>query len=188
MSMFTRRFHSQRLRNAHLLPVSYEMIAANKSEIRIDGAIVVRLEGLDSSGRPIQCAVMVYISPDANGFYLSREAMTQLGIIAHDFPRVGAALHGGISGPPPTTFNTTDTPCTENDCHCPERQAPPGKPTVLPFPCTPENNDRMKRWLLDRYASSTFNTCTRQTPRDGRSSHINTCRPGSNTSRCQNTS
>lgn len=30
---------------------------------------------------------------------------------------------------------------------------------VLPFPCTPENNAKMKQWLLQTYSSSTFNTC-----------------------------
>ena len=37
--------------------------------------------------------------------------------------------------------------------------AVPSPPRSLPFRCTPENNDRMKTWLLERYASSTFNTC-----------------------------
>ena len=32
-------------------------------------------------------------------------------------------------------------------------------PAELPFPCIPINNKRMRAWLLDRYASSTFNTC-----------------------------
>ena len=35
-------------------------------------------------------------------------------------------------------------------------------PVTLPFPCTPENNDRMKAWLLARYSSSTFNMCPRR--------------------------
>ena len=38
--------------------------------------------------------------------------------------------------------------------HC-----PPLRSTELPSSCTPENNQRMKAWLLERYASSTFNTC-----------------------------
>ena len=29
---------------------------------------------------------------------------------------------------------------------------------VLPFPCIPENNTRMKAWLIDRYSASTCNT------------------------------
>ena len=44
-------------------------------------------------------------------------------------------------------------------CSCPQREVSPPRPSELPFPCTPENNKRMKAWLLDRYAASTFNTC-----------------------------
>ena len=29
----------------------------------------------------------------------------------------------------------------------------------LPFPCLPENSEKMKAWLLERYGASTFNTC-----------------------------
>ena len=35
---------------------------------------------------------MVYISPDAKDFFLSKEAMIQLGIIDANFPQLGAAL------------------------------------------------------------------------------------------------
>ena len=41
-------------------------------------------------------------------------------------------------------------------CSCPQRGAAPPRPSELPFPCKPENNTKMKAWLLDRYASSTF--------------------------------
>ena len=44
-------------------------------------------------------------------------------------------------------------------CSCPQREVSPPRPSELPFPCTPDNNKRMKAWLLDRYAASTFNTC-----------------------------
>ncbi|KAL9972701.1 hypothetical protein ACROYT_G019061 [Oculina patagonica] len=44
-------------------------------------------------------------------------------------------------------------------CSCPQRDATPPRPSELPFTCTAENNGQMKKWLLDRYASSTFNTC-----------------------------
>ena len=51
---------------------------------------------------------------------------------------------------------------SDNDnkqCSCPQRTVVPKRPTILPFPCTRENNPRMKEWLFNRYKSSTFNTC-----------------------------
>ena len=74
-----------------------KMKAANKSPICIDGAIFLRLSGTTKNGCEVQAAVMVYISPDAKDFFLSKEAMIQLGIIGADFPQLGAAL--GCSGP-----------------------------------------------------------------------------------------
>ena len=44
-------------------------------------------------------------------------------------------------------------------CSCPQHEVTPLHPAELPFPCMPENNRQMKAWLLDRYSSSTFNTC-----------------------------
>ena len=38
----------------------------------------------------------------------------------------------------------------------------PTRPVKLPFPATPENNGKMKSWLLEIFASSTFNTCPHQ--------------------------
>ena len=44
-------------------------------------------------------------------------------------------------------------------CSCPPRTMVPELPKELPFECKPENNARMKEWLLTHFASSTFNTC-----------------------------
>ena len=47
-------------------------------------------------------------------------------------------------------------------CSCPTRVKPPSRPQSLPVRCTPENIPAMKQWLLDRFASSTFNKCPHQ--------------------------
>ena len=50
-------------------------------------------------------------------------------------------------------------------CSCPQRPAePPPLPTSLPpgLNATPEDVPALKQWILDYYASSTFNTCTHQ--------------------------
>ena len=39
------------------------------------------------------------------------------------------------------------------------QQTPPSCPEELLFPATQENTPKMRKWLLDRYAASTFNTC-----------------------------
>ena len=47
-------------------------------------------------------------------------------------------------------------------CSCPRRRKPPPKPSTLPYPATDENRERLEKWLLQYYASSTFNTCEHQ--------------------------
>ena len=146
--------------NTHdLIPVHHIMKAANSAPIQIDGATFVRLRGISKDGREIEAAVMVYISPDAHRFYLSREAMIQLEIISKDFPQVGSAeksptINALVAIPEPGGLTA--------ECGCLKREAPPEKPENLPFPCIPENNSKMKSWLLNRYAASTFNKCPHQ--------------------------
>ena len=139
---------------ADLIKVHHTMEAANAAPIKIDGAILLRLSGKNDKDEEIQAAVMVYISPDSKKFYLSREAMVQLGVIGHDFPQVGAAFSTH------SECNVTDleTPSTV-PCGCKDRQLPPGRPMELPFEATIENADKMKTWLLERYSASTFNKC-----------------------------
>ena len=49
------------------------------------------MSGKCSSGRVIQAAVIVCISPQATTYYLSKKAMVQLEIIHKDFPKIGSA-------------------------------------------------------------------------------------------------
>ena len=44
--------------------------------------------GTTKDGTKVEAAVMAYISPDVKDFFLSKEAMIQLGIINRDFPQV----------------------------------------------------------------------------------------------------
>ncbi len=95
-------------------------------------------------------------------------------MIHSDFPTVGSAL----KQPPPSkqqrgstvqqqTINVVralDSGCCTgngngNACACPQRTAVPKRPSALPIPCHAENIDKMKKWMLDHFASSTFNTC-----------------------------
>ena len=73
-----------------LLPVRRSMVAANSEEIKIVGAVFIRLSGTDAQGVVHTAAVMAYVSPSTTKLYLPREALIQLKIISKDFPKVGA--------------------------------------------------------------------------------------------------
>ena len=162
-------FLSAGFAESDLLQVSVDLVAANRSPISVAGAIILRLQGCaKDSDKEYTCASMVYVSKDANGFYLSCEAMVDLCIVPSNFPCIGAAPHVRVQ--PSTdcsllrdrTLNsgcshaslTTDAPCS-----CPPRSVVPDRPKALPFTCIPENNVKMKDWLLKEFGLSTFNTC-----------------------------
>ena len=113
------------------------------------------------------------MTPSANRFYLSRRVLVQLGIVGQDFPRVGSAIAGATATTAASdavaTAETAAPAVAPDDarhqlaaCGCPLRTAPPSPPAQLPFNPTPGNSGRMRAWLLDRFASSTFNTCPHQ--------------------------
>ena len=95
--------------------------------------------------------------------------MVDLQIIDNNFPTIGGAKSSpSIKGQHLCTdarchIRSLNSGCpkiqTENRCSCPLRSAVPDRPTSLPFVPIPENNEKMKDWLLSRYGSSTFNTC-----------------------------
>ena len=144
-----------------LIPVRHRMKAANTAPITIDGAILIRLSGVTNGGDNVETAVMAYISPDTDNFYLSRASMVQLGIIDRSFPQLGAApTHTHESNAVTEVAETESTVYAE--CGCLKRESPPEKPAQFPFQCTMENVDKMRDWLLNRYASSAFNKCPHQ--------------------------
>ena len=143
-------FYRAGFKDSDLIPVKRTMYAANREKIHISGAILLRVSGTDNLGDTYTAVVMVYVSPDTNKFYLSREALIQLCVIPKNFPRVGAAME---------TSSINDR---RAKCGCPLRTMPPEMPEQLPFTCCPENNAKMKQFLGEYYASSTFNTCPHQ--------------------------
>ena len=166
-----------------LQPVTLSLNAANKSPIRLDGAFFATITGTKADGSPLDCKSMVYVSRDVRDFYLSEETMMNLGMLSRNFPTPGCALEESIAASlqpvsPESTISeyhrsihetaslrAIDGGCNsrrsphDNACDCPQRQAVPPRPATLPFPCIPENNEKMKEWLLEQYATSTFNTC-----------------------------
>ena len=104
---------------------------------------------------------MVYISQQAQRFYLSLENMIELGIVPRDFPSIKPLSSIDQVGHATSTVDIDSI--EEESCTCLPRTPVPEMPQELPFECVPENNDKMKEWILKHFASSTFNTCPHQT-------------------------
>lgn len=143
-----------------LIPIDISLMAANKSSITVEGTARVRLEGIAPDGSKQSCATMVYISKQAQGFFLSLENMMDLGIVPKDFPAIKPA--NIINQDVDPTNAVVEDHIPEKPCSCPTHTSVPEMPKELPFECIPEKNTKMRKWLLDFFASSTFNTCPHQ--------------------------
>ena len=72
-------------KKSNLIPVKRKMVAANREQIKITGAIFMELRANDVKGKLHVAKEMVYISPCTDRFFLSRNACVKLGIISRDF-------------------------------------------------------------------------------------------------------
>ena len=162
-----------------LLPVSLGLSAANRSPISIEGAFFAEITTRPHNSEATSCRSMIYVSTSVQAMYLSYDSLLNLGILSNYFPspQTVDTPTGRCHTSDPESVNTTyelppinpvrainngcNTSSDQRDitCSCPQRDATPPRPSELPFPCTAENNGQMKKWLLHRYASSTFNTC-----------------------------
>ena len=131
-----------------LIPVTFSMSAANKSRIEIIGALFIRLDGVSKDGKNISSATMVYVSPKADGFFLSLEAMVDLELIKRNSPLFPDELKRPDLKSAHTSLNECDTvsmSCSESSrdgstCSCPVRTYAISRPQSLPFEAKPENN------------------------------------------------
>ena len=155
-------------------PISLSLSAANRSPILIEGAFFAKLATQSSCGEIMACHSMVYVSSSIEDMYLSYDSLLNLGLLPRTFPCLGNPI-----GPPPDRETSATQPHASsvspeinairalNDgcpgaqgcpvtnaahnatCSCPQRRAAPPRPSELPFPCKPENNTKMKAWLLN---------------------------------------
>ena len=92
--------------------------------------------------------------------FFSLEAMLDLGMITPDSEFYPTELRKRDMAQGETNSYSQNSYC--ESCSCPPRSKVPPRPENLPFSATAENNVRMRDWLLERFASSTFNMCPHQ--------------------------
>ena len=136
-----------------LFKTNMELSAANKKLMTVLGCIPVQISARtinQKMSEPVN--VMLYVVEELRELFLSREALTDLRIIPERFPLAP-------EGPPVENINAVDDGMAE--CGCLKRTAAPDPPD-LPLAGIEENKKALKQYLLDHYASSTFNTCEHQ--------------------------
>ena len=163
--------HTLGITKSELIPLSHGVSAANNSGLGLLGGAFVTFQGTGPSGAITETRQLCYVSNDAEGVYLSKAACIDLGLINKEFPVIGTFGALEANSYKDTDFNSLNKDIemyasysSKNDrsCKCPDRELPPPIPQTLPFPATTENREKLKQWVLDRYASSAFNQCEHQ--------------------------
>ena len=98
----------------------------------------------------------VIVVQGATRFYASLQVCKSLGLVHENFPhhvvtRVSDVTHKPMKHPCQTQVKTTKTHEVS-------------RPSELPYPATEENVARLKGWLLQRFANTTFNTSQNPLP------------------------
>ena len=125
---------------SYLVKTRHRINGITASGLNIIGSIFLHIAVGGKSTRQI-----VYIASNCQGLYLSQTALKDLGLLDKYFPH----SHNAATK-------------QANHCTCPARTSTPSRPTVIPFEPTPENVPKLKQWLLDSFASSSFNQCAHQ--------------------------
>ena len=147
--------------------------AANHQVIDLVGGFVANLEGRGPNGVKVKCQSLVLVSNAISGLYVSFDTLIKLKVISSDFPSVGrenpietcsTSTSQASEDLNPKKNDHTNQGCSnkqvdDSPCKCPQRSAVPLRPKTLPYEPIPENNEKMRSWLLSYFGSSTFNTC-----------------------------
>ena len=135
----------------YLVPTNHKIMGITDTSLGIIGAVMLRINYKKQTTRQ-----MVYISSKVDGLFLSEEALKDLTLIDKTFQRsVTESKAAACSG-------IDDDGDDDDNCNCPRRSKPPDLPSSLPMPAIPENVNRLRKWLVDAFSSSAFNTCHHQ--------------------------
>lgn len=149
-------------------PLQSRVAGASAEPIQLLGGIIVEITGTTPSGATNSCLQLLYISNAVKEIYMSLDACIQLGVVSKNFPevsdinQVASLVNTPEEGGHGQCTNTGVVLPEDTPCSCPNRTLPPKDKPSLPCPPTEENLPILKKYILDRYASSAFNTCERR--------------------------
>ena len=150
-------------------PAAMTILVADNRTKKAMGMTILHITGENKdTGYSYTTRQQVYILDGCKGFFLSDEAMEQLGVY-RDFPSVGAAMAQGkasddyksaVSGA--GEIPSSRAVKSDRECKCSDREMPPEVPQELPYLPTKDNIPLLRRWIVEKYKASAFNICSNQ--------------------------
>ena len=148
------------IKKSSIFPLATTVHTVTKANIDLVGGVFLKFSMYDHSAQITRCTrQLCYISKSIKGIYLSEEACLALGFIKKDFGQPAPSI-GSLETN--KCVNTGVGPDGSQICACPRRELPP--PEIPDLPCDPtrENVSLLKKFFMDKFASSAFNTCEKQ--------------------------
>ena len=136
-----RNFLTAGFNRSILIPVS-DLVGANYSGIKIEGAFFAVVKGLGADKANMQCHAMIYVSIDVSTLYLSQATLSDLGVLSPQFflvgehPPLNTHKQNSTIKPFYTSIRSASGGCTSlgrptHTCACPLRTAAPSPPLSL---------------------------------------------------------
>ena len=136
------------LSRANLYKDQTRCTTADGTPLKILGFIPVLVRVKDGVGEKHVANECLYFAEGVKSTLISLRCLKSLGCVPEHWPLPAQAF--GVS--------ERDDMDEEYEPKIVERQPTPERPERPPFPCTEENIGRLKHWLEDVYATSSFNT------------------------------
>ena len=132
--------------NRNILISALDLVAANHSVIKIEGAFFAVIKGLGADKANVQCHAMIYISADVSSLYLSQATSSDLGVLSLQFLLVGEHTplnthkQNSTTKPICSSIRSASGGYTflgqpNHTCACPQRTAVPLPLSSLTFSC-----------------------------------------------------
>jgi hypothetical protein len=131
-----------------LLHTKHGILGITDSQLNVIGALTTEIRYQNAVSRQL-----LYIATNVKGVYLSETALKDLKVLPEGFPSAVSSMstNASVRAKDPT-----------DECRCLPRSSAPERPVGVPFPPTEQNKSKLKRWLIEAFASSGFNTCSHQ--------------------------
>lgn len=151
-----------------IFPLETTINGASEVPIMVEGGLLLKVTARNSHTGAVRYShQLAYVSKHVRSVYLSLTACIDLDLVPRNFPEVGSCNTTDPASVCPVT-SPMPQPCindgvVDSPCSCPTRQLPPPSQPQLPCSPTRDNLPTLKQYILQRYSSSAFNCCEKQT-------------------------
>ena len=134
-------------------------VAVGNHPLEMLGFLLVMVSTLDTDGEKWTARTVIYFAENVKSTLLSLSTMTDLGCVPTHWPkpaRRSESVRRAVVHDENIDADEDESP--EETAGFTTRGPTPNRPEKIPFPATKENIPRLKKWLVEMFSKSAFNT------------------------------